>query len=140
MAKKIFINLPVEDLAKSTEFYEKLGFVKDPMFSDNNASCVAWSDEIIVMLLQTEFYKRFIPGKKVADATNTSEVLLCLSMDSREEVDTFIAAANENGGRIIENEVPNEYGDAMYGKDVEDLNGHVWELLYMDMEKYGQTA
>ena len=136
MAKQIFINLPVKDLGKATDFYEKLGFRKEPMFSDQNASCLIWSDTISVMLLTEDFYKRFIPGKTIADAQQASEVLLCLSMDSREEVDDFIRKAEENGGTVIENTVASEYGDSMYGKDVQDLDGHVWELLYMDMSKY----
>lgn len=138
MTKQVFINLPVKDLAKATEFYEALGFKKNPTFSDENASCVEWSDEIAVMLLQEEFYKRFIPGKTMADARQMSEVLLCLSMDSKEEVDRFVEAATKNGGRVVENQVVAESGDAMYGKDIEDLDGHIWELLYMDMNQHPQ--
>lgn len=136
MAHQIFINLPVKDLARATKFYEALGFTKNQMFSDDNASSLSWSDTISVMLLKEEFYQRFIGSKSIADAKTSSEVLLCLTVDSREEVDAFLRAAEENGGRIIENEVAAEYGDAMYGKDVEDLDGHVWELLYMDMSQY----
>lgn len=136
MAKQIFINLPVKDLKKSTEFYEKLGFKKNPMFSDDNASCMDWSNEIVVMLLTQEFFKRFIPGKSIADARASTEVLLCLSMDSREEVDSFLKAAEQNGGKILDNQVAAENADAMYGKDVEDLDGHIWELLYMDMSQF----
>lgn len=139
MAKQIFVNLPVKDLAKSTSFYEALGFEKNPQFSDENASSMMWSDEISVMLLREDFYKKFIPDKTIADAHSTSEVLLCLSMDSREEVDRFVQAAQENGARIIENEVAAEYGDVMYGKDVEDPDGHIWELLYIDMGQYPQS-
>lgn len=140
MAKQIFVNLPVKDLAKATDFYEKLGFVKNPMFSDENASSVAWSDTISVMLLKEEFYQRFVPNKTIVDATTMSEALFCLSMDSKEEVDAFADAALQNGGTLPENEVAAEYGEAMYGRDVQDLDGHVWELLYMDMSQYPQEA
>ena len=88
------------------------------------------------MLLKEEFYQKFIPGKTIANAHDVSQTLLCLSMESRDEVDTFVKTAQENGGKIIDNQVADGYGDAMYGKDVEDLDGHIWELLYMDMSKY----
>lgn len=136
MTKQIYVNLPVRDLQRATAFYQALGFEKNARFSDENASCLLWSEEIAVMLLADQFYQRFIPGKTVADATKVSEVLLCLNMDSREEVDEFVMVAVSNGGKLIENEVAAEYDDAMYVKDVQDLDGHVWELLYMDLSKY----
>lgn len=109
----------------ATTFYEQLGFVKNPMFSDNNASAMAWSDTIAVMLLTEDFYQRFIPSKTMTDAKLSSEVLRCLSMDSRKEVDALTTAAVENGGQTIENEVAAEYGDVMYGKNIEDLDAYL---------------
>ncbi len=135
MTKMIFVNLPVKDLSAATEFYKKLGFKQNMMFSDENASSLAWSDTINVMLLREEFYQKFIPNKTIVDGHSMSEVLLCLSMDSRDEVDTFVANAVGGGGSESSNDIANSYGDAMYGKNIQDLDGHVWELLYMDMSQ-----
>lgn len=142
MAKQIFVNLPVKDLAKATEFYEGLGFTKNPAFSDDNASALAWSDTIIVMLLREDFFQKFIEGKTIADATKTVEVLNCLSFDNPEELDAFADKADELGGRSYKTaygqEVEEQSGGAMYGRDIEDLDGHIWELMYMDTSKLSQ--
>lgn len=86
MSKQIFVNLPVSDLTKATAFYEALGFVKNPAFSNDDASSMGWSAEIFVMLLTHDFYKQFLKGKEIADTKNTSGVLLALSLDSKEAV------------------------------------------------------
>lgn len=131
MAKQIYINLPVSDLAKSTAFYEKLGFVKNPMFSDDKASGMGWSDEIVVMLLSHEFYKTFLKGKTIADAKQTSSVLLALSFESKEAVQHFADTAKANGGDYyrVDTGVPD---DMMFGYEVVDPDGHVWEPMWMN--------
>lgn len=130
MNKQVFINLPVSDLAKSTAFYEALGFTKNPNFSDDKASSMMWSEEIVVMLLTHDFYKTFLRGKDIADAKKTSNVLLALSMKSREAVQQFADTAKQNGGSYyqIDNGVPVEI---MFGYEVEDPDGNTWEPVWM---------
>jgi len=127
----IFVNLPVEDLIKSTEFYKSVGFTLNPVYSDSNASCMVWSDSIFVMLLKHDFYKKFIAAKNIVDALATSEVLLALAIESKEEVDNFVKKALDCGGKLMP--VAEIAGaDGMYYRDVEDLDGHILELLYME--------
>lgn len=130
MTKQVFINLPVTDLAKSTAFYQALGFTLNPTFTDENASSVMWSDEIIVMLLTHDFYKRFIRDKTIIDAKTTSGVLLAISMDSKEAVQKFADTAKQNGGDYytVDMGVP---ADQMFGYEVEDPDGHHWEPVWM---------
>ena len=130
MAKQVYINLPVKDLQKSTEFYEALGFTKNDTFSDSKASAMAWSDDIIVMLVTHDFYKTFIPGKQVIDGTTTSGVLLALSLESKEAVRKFADTAKANGGDYF----TVEYGvseDMMFGYEVLDPDGNQWEPVWM---------
>lgn len=130
MAKQVYINLPVKDLEKATKFYEALGFKKNEMFSDEKGSGMEWSDEIVVMLLTHEFYKKFIPGKQVIDGKTTSGVLLALSFDTKEEVQQFAETAKANGGDFFKG----EYGapeDMMFGYEVLDLDGNQWEPVWM---------
>ncbi|HET8884530.1 MAG TPA: VOC family protein [Candidatus Saccharimonadales bacterium] len=133
MSKQIYVNLPVSDLEKSTAFYEALGFTKNPAFSDQNANAMAWSDEIIVMLLKHDFYKTFLRGKDIADATKTSSVLLSVSLESKEAVQQFADVAKQNGGDYyqVENGMSE---DMMFGYEVEDPDGHVWEPVWMNMD------
>jgi predicted lactoylglutathione lyase len=130
MPKQIYINLPVTDLAKSTAFYEALGFQKNTDFSDENASSLMWSNEIIVMLLKHDFYKKFLRGKDIIDATKNSGVLLALSLDTKDEVQKFADTAKQNGGDYYEVNmgVPK---DMMFGYEVEDPDGHTWEPVWM---------
>lgn len=131
MQKMIFVNLPVEDLIKSTEFYKSVGFTLNPVYSDSNASCMVWSDSIFVMLLKHDFYKKFIAAKNIVDARAASEVLLALAIESKEEVDNFVKKALDCGGKLMP--VAEIAGaDGMYYRDVEDLDGHILELLYME--------
>lgn len=132
MAKMIFVNLPVKDVAKSTAFYEAIGFTKDPRFSNEMASAMQWSDEIVVMILGHDFYSTFIPHKQIADASKTNEVLLCLSFDSREAVDAITEKAAAAGGTADPRE-PQDMG-FMYGRSFEDPDGHIYEPMFMDME------
>ncbi len=131
MSKQVFINLPVSDLVKSTAFYEALGFTKNPMFSDENASALTWSDEIIVMILKHDFYQKFIASRQIADTHTTSSVLLALSLDSKEAVRQFAETAKANGGDYyqVDMGVPEEM---MVGYEVLDPDGNHWEPVWMN--------
>jgi len=134
--KQIFINLPVSDLHKSTEFYEKLGFVKNPMFSnDTTGNSLAWSEEIILMLLTKEYFQTFIDGKNIPDAKKSAQVGLCINLDSKEAVDKFANTAEMNGGRKYQI-VTSGSEEFMYGFEVEDLDGNWWEPIFMDISKF----
>ena len=124
----IFVNLPVTDVARSTAFYEALGFQKNDKFSSEQASGMVWSDAIHVMLLDHAFYATFT-DKTIIDAKTTSGVLNCLSFDSKEAVDAIHQAAKDAGGsepRAIEDQ------GFMYGGAFEDPDGHIWETMWMD--------
>jgi uncharacterized protein len=131
MPKMIFVNLPVSDLARSTSFYEAIGATKNPQFSDDTASCMVVSDTIYVMLLTHDKFRQFTP-KKIADAKNTCEVLNCLSADSRNDVDDIIGKAGGAGGSA-DPSPKQDYG-FMYGRSFEDPDGHIWEVMWMDVE------
>ena len=131
MPKMIFVNLPVSDLAKSTAFYEAVGARKDERFSDHTASGMQISDTICVMLLTHDKFRQFTP-KAIADARQVSEVLLCLSEDSRAGVDARIAAAVAAGGKADPG--PQQDYGFMYGRSFEDPDGHIWEIMWMDVE------
>ena len=129
MHKQIFVNLPVRDLARSRAFFASVGFGFDPRFSNDDGACMILGENIFAMLLAEPFFQTFT-SKPIADARATTEVLTCLSCESREEVDALVAKALAAGGRA-----PNPKQDLgfMYGHGFEDLDGHVWELAYMDM-------
>ena len=129
MTKMIFVNLPVANVAKATAFYEALGFTRNDTFSNEQASAMEWSETISVMLLDTDFYATFT-DKTLIDAKATSGVLLCISRDSREEVDAITEAAIYAGGR--ETRERQDMG-FMYSRAFEDLDGHTWEPMFMDM-------
>lgn len=128
MATKIFVNLPVKDLKKSMGFYDKLGFKNNPQFTDETAACMVISDEIYVMILTEPKFKSFTP-KPIADATKSTEVLVALSRDSREDVDALVRTAVANGGKTYAE--PKDYG-FMYQHGFEDPDGHIWEVFWMD--------
>ena len=130
MSKLIFVNLPVADLPAAKAFYEAIGAVNNPMFTDDTAACMVFSDTIHVMLLTHDKFAQFTP-KRIADARESSEVLLCISADSREAVDDITDKALAAGGR--EAREKQDYG-FMYGRSFEDLDGHIWEPMWMDME------
>lgn len=129
MPKMIFVNLPVSDLARSTRFYEAIGCEKNEAFSNEQAAMLVWSDTISFMLLTHDFYRGFTT-KPIADAHQTSAVLLCLSRDSRAEVDTIAEAALDAGGR--EHREAQDMG-FMYSRAFEDPDGHVFEPMWMDL-------
>lgn len=130
MTRQIFLNLPVSDLVRATAFYEAVGAARNPQFSDATASCMVFSDTISVMLLTHDKFQQFTP-KRIADAHVSSEVLVCISADSRSAVDTMVERAIAAGGR--EPRPMQDYG-FMYGRSFEDLDGHIWEPMWMDME------
>jgi uncharacterized protein len=130
MTQMIFVNLPVADLARATAFYEAIGAEKNPQFSDATAACMVFSETIFVMLLTHDKFRQFTP-KAIADARTTSEVLLCLSAESREAVDETIVKAGRAGGRLDPG--PQQDHGFMYGRSFEDPEGHIWEVMWMDM-------
>ncbi len=131
MSRLIFVNLPVADLARSIAFYEALGARKNEQFSDHTAACMVISETISVMLLTHDKFRQFTP-KKIANARETTEVLICLSADSREAVDDMTARAGAAGGSIDPG--PKQDYGFMYGRSFEDPDGHIWEVMWMDME------
>lgn len=131
MGKKIFVNLPVKDLKKTSIFFAKLGYSFDPQFSDEKAKCLIISDDIFVMLLLEPFFKSFT-GKEIPDTSKTCEVILSLIADSREAVDEFMEKCVAAGGHDLSK--PQEM-DFMYSRSFEDPDGHLWEIFYMDMAK-----
>jgi predicted lactoylglutathione lyase len=135
MATKIFVNLPVKNLDKAVAFFTQLGYSFNPDFTDENATSMIISDDIYVMLLVEPFFKTFI-RKDVADATKTAEVILCLSADSREQVDEMVSKALAAGGTV-----PNDKQDHgwMYSHGFQDLDGHLWEIAYMDVTAMQQS-
>jgi len=138
VAKQIFVNLPVKDLGKTIEFFKKLGFEFNPQFTDENATCMVVNDNILVMLLVEKFFKTFTQ-KEICDTTKNTEVIIALSTESREKVDQMLDNVIKAGGK--ESRKPQDHG-WMYGRSFEDLNGHLWEIIYMDekalKENYSQ--
>jgi predicted lactoylglutathione lyase len=135
MATKIFVNLAVKDLKRSVEFFGKVGFAVNPQFTDETAACIVFSDDICAMLLTQAKFREFTK-KEIADATKTTEVLTCLSIDSRARVDEMVSAALAAGG--TEARAPEDYG-FMYGRSFNDLDGHIWEIIYMDPSAIKQS-
>ncbi|WP_328447556.1 VOC family protein [Streptomyces sp. NBC_00386] len=124
----IFVNLPVSDVAASRKFFTELGYTINPQFSTDDCACVVISDTIIAMLLGRQRYADFTK-KEIADATKTSEVLLCLSAESREKVDELVDAAIAAGGSGTGEAQDQGF---MYGRAFDDLDGHTWEVMWMD--------
>ncbi|KRE70005.1 VOC family protein [Paenibacillus sp. Soil750] len=125
---KIFVNLPVKDLDKSIAFFTSMGFTFNPQFTDENATCMVISEHIYVMLLVEKYFQTFTK-KQISDATKTTEVLVALSFSSREEVNELIEKAVAAGGTLYSD--PNDLG-FMYQHSFQDLDGHQWELFWMD--------
>jgi predicted lactoylglutathione lyase len=128
MATKIFVNLPVKNLNRSVEFFTKLGFSFNAQFTDETATCMIVSEDIYVMLLTHNKFKTFTP-KEICDATKSTEVLLCLSRENRSKVDEMVRQAVAAGGSIYSE--PQDHG-FMYAHGFQDLDGHIWELIYME--------
>jgi predicted lactoylglutathione lyase len=131
MPRLIFVNLPVSDLARSTAFYQALGAAKDERFCDGaTAACLVFSETIHVMLLTHDKFRQFTP-KNIANARETSEVLICISADSREAVDATVEKAGAAGGKVDIG--PRQDYGFMYGRSFEDPDGHIWEVMWMDV-------
>ena len=130
MGKLIFVNLPVSNLDRAITFYEAIGARKNEQFTDHTAACMVFSETIHAMLLTHDKFRQFTP-KAIADATTTTEVLICLSADSRDEVDATVGKAGAAGGRPDPSTIQ-DYG-FMYGRSFEDPDGHIWEIMWMDM-------
>jgi len=128
MAKQIFINLPVKDLKKTMTFFKKLGFAFNMQFTDDKAACMIIGENIYAMLLLEKFFKTFT-NKEIADAKKTTEVLIAIDAESRQSVDEMIRKAVEAGGSTYRNPQDNGW---MYGHSFADLDGHQWEVLYLD--------
>ena len=135
MAKQIFVNLPVKDLKRSVRFFTALGYGFNPRFTDENATCMIVGDNIFVMLLVEPFFKTFTK-KAIADASTSTEVLVCLSCDSRAEVDALVKKAVAAGATTPS--LAQDHG-FMYQHGFQDLDGHMWELAYMDMSAFPQA-
>jgi predicted lactoylglutathione lyase len=130
MSKMNFINLPVTDLERSIAFYESVGARKEPKFSNDAAAMMVFSETISVMLLTAPFYSTFT-SKPIADAHETSQVLLCLSAGSVEDVDATVDKAGAAGG-VADPSPKQDMGGLMYGRSFEDPDGHHWEIMWMD--------
>jgi predicted lactoylglutathione lyase len=131
MSKMIFVNLPVSDLPRAIAFYESLGAVKNEQFTDHTAACMVFSETIHAMLQTHDKFRQFTP-KKIANAKESTEVLICLSAESRDAVDAMAANAGAAGG-VMDPGPKQDYG-FMYGRSFEDLDGHIWEIMWMDLE------
>lgn len=127
-ADKIFVNLAVKDLNKTKEFFSKLGFEFNSQFTNEFAASMIISDNIFAMLLVEEHFKTFTK-KEIADSTRSNEAILALSVDSKEKVVAIVNKALEAGGKISMEPQDLEF---MYGWSFEDIDGHLWELFYMD--------
>jgi len=138
MAQMIFVNLPVTDLERSIAFYEGVGARKEPKFSNEAAAMMVFSESIHVMLLTHPFYTSFTT-KPIANAHESSQVLLCLSQDSRDAVDDVVAKAASAGGKADVGP-KQEMGELMYGRSFEDPDGHHWEVMWMDAAAAEQGA
>ena len=132
MAKQVFINLPVKDLQTSLDFYTAIGFTNNPQFSDDSAKCMVWSENIFVMIMTHEKFKTFAT-KPLADTKSNLAGLFSLSLDSIDEVNNVVTNGLKAGGTE-----PNELRDYgfMQQRTIEDLDGHTWEVFYMDVTKF----
>jgi uncharacterized protein len=131
MTKMIFVNLPVSNLARATAFYQAVGAAKNDQFSDDTASCMVFSETIHAMLLTHDKFRQFT-SKKIADAKTSCEVLICISADSRNAIDDLVAKAKSAGGSP--DPTPTQDFSFMYGRSFEDPDGHIWEVMWMDVE------
>lgn len=129
MATMIFVNLPVKNLQRSMDFFAQLGYTFNQQFTDEKAACMVISDTIYAMLLTEPFFQGFIQGKEIADTGKAKEVLVCLSADSKDAVNSLADKAIAAGGKQFR--TPEDHG-FMYSRSFEDLDGHVWEIMWMD--------
>ena len=135
IAKQIFVNLSVKDLKRTTEFFTKLGFKFNPKFTDENAACLIIGENIFAMLLVEKYFKTFIK-KELCNSKKSTEVLTALSVESKEKVDEIVNKAIKIGGRKARE--PQDHG-FMYGRSFEDLDGHIWEVFWMDESQMNKS-
>ena len=128
MATKIFVNLPVKDLGRSKEFFTSIGFSINEQFTNATAACVVITEDIYAMILTHEKFKDFTP-KQIADATQTTEVIIALSFVSKEKVNELVDSALKAGATIAKETQDHNF---MYSRSFSDLDGHIWELFWMD--------
>jgi predicted lactoylglutathione lyase len=136
MATKIFVNLPVKDLNRSKAFFINLGFTINPQFTNEKAACVVISEDIFAMILTEDFFKTFIPKTEIADATKSTEVLVALSADSKAKVNEMADKALAAGASQLRE--PEDLG-FMYSRSFQDPDGHIWEVVWMDMDAVPPT-
>jgi uncharacterized protein len=134
MATKIFVNLPVKNLPRTMDFFSHLGFTYNKQFTDDKAACMVISDDSYVMLLVDKFFQTFTK-KKIADATKNTEVLVSISAESREKVDQMMDIALKMGATEAGEPQKMEF---MYSRSFNDPNGHIWEIVWMDMKAVNQ--
>ncbi|MEG2940783.1 MAG: glyoxalase/bleomycin resistance/extradiol dioxygenase family protein [Thermomonas sp.] len=132
MPRNLYVNLPVKDLERTVDFFAALGFSFNPMFTDENATCMIINDSTSVMLLVESYFATFT-NKPLADAHAVTETLLAISVDSRAEVDDFVAKAIAKGA--VEYAEPKDLG-FMYQRGIADLDGHQWEVFFMDESQF----
>lgn len=135
MAKQIYVNLPVKDLDKSKEFFSKLGFGFNPQFTDDKAACLVIGENIYAMLITEPFFRTFT-RKEISDAKKSTEVLIAMDADSRQAVDDMVSKAQKAGGSVYMEPMDQGW---MYGHSFADLDGHQWEVVYMDMAAMPQA-
>ena len=128
MATQMFVNLPIKDLERTTDFFTKLGFKFDPQFTDDKATCMIVGDDSFVMLLVEDFFKGFTP-KEICNATTHTEAIVALSAESREAVDQLADTALASGGSPANEPIEM---NGMYGRSFHDPDGHLWEVFIMD--------
>ena len=131
MHQQIYVNLPIKNMARSLAFFKALGFSFEPKFSNEQGACMIVGENIFTMLLVEPFFQTFIGDKAIVDAKRSTEVLVCISCDSRADVDALVAKAVAAGGTAPR--APQDHG-LMYGHGFEDLDGHIWELMHMDQK------
>lgn len=131
MATKVFVNLPVKDLAKSMEFFGKLGFTFNPQFTNDKGTCMIIGEDIFIMLIVEEFFKTFTK-KEIADTAKFTEAIIALSADNKQAVSEMVNTALKAGG--IRSFEPQDHG-FMYQESFQDLDGHLWEVFYMDLNQ-----
>ena len=135
MPSKVFINLPVQDLNRSKQFFQDLGFSLNPQFTDDKAGCMVVSDSIFVMLLTEAYFKSFI-DTEICDAHRSTEVLIALDAGSADEVKGFISKAKSLGGTLYASAKDHGF---MYQHSFADLDGHKWEMAYVDLSQFPQA-
>jgi uncharacterized protein len=132
MANELYINLPVDNLENTKEFYSNLGFSFEPQFTNENGAALILGENIYVMLLTKDFFKTFAVDKQIINPKINIQVLNAFSVNSRDEVDEMIEKAIKSGGKEFRQTIDHEW---MYGRAFEDIDGHVWEVMHMDISK-----